>query len=200
MSKIEVLVFRHGETDWNRQRRFQGHTDIPLNELGREQAQGLRKVLEKHAPDVIVSSDLGRARETAEIANALLRAPIVISSALRECSLGDLEGLHRDMAIESYGDDWERWLSNHPDDVDFCLPNGETKTAHLQRMISFIKDFCQANPHFQRIAVSTHGGSLLRLVHHCQDAPAQPVPLANCVHYLMTYDRVDDSWSFLGKP
>jgi broad specificity phosphatase PhoE len=201
MSKIEVLVFRHGETDWNRQRRFQGHTDIPLNELGREQAKSLAPLLEKHSPEIILSSDLSRAKETAEIANTLVQVPILLSPAIRECRLGDPEGLERDVVFAQFGElAWERWLSTRPEDRDFSFPNGERKSDHLARMTSYLESFFHENPHYQRMAVSTHGGSLRRLVHHCAGAPEEPVAIPNCVLYRLSFDRADGSWRFHGLP
>lgn len=201
MSRAEILIFRHGETDWNRARRFQGHTDIPLNELGREQAELLAIVLAKYPPEVILSSDLSRARETAEIANLLVQVPIVQSEALRECRLGDPEGMERHRMLAEFGEEsWERWLSTKPEDKDFGFPNGETKSEHLSRMILFVEEFLRQNPHHQRIALSTHGGSLRRIVHHCVGAPSEPVPLPNCVLYRISFDRVDGTWTFHGLP
>lgn len=210
MSRVEILVFRHGETDWNRQRRFQGHTDIPLNDLGREQAENLIPIFNLYKPQVIVSSDLLRAKETAEIANGHLQAPLIVTEALRECRIGDPEGLERDVVFERFGlEAWERWMSTKPEDKDFGFPNGETKSEHLSRMILFIEEFCRRNPELDCIALSTHGGSLRRLVHHCQGAPTSAIAIPNCVLYRLCFDRgahgsenasSENAWTFHGEP
>jgi broad specificity phosphatase PhoE len=196
---VELFVFRHGETDWNRQQRLQGHTDIPLNQLGREQAEELKKLLSVLKPEIILSSDLSRALETAEIANQALAVPIVETPTLRECHVGIAEGILRADLLQQVGSDmWDRWISIHPEDRDFAFPGGESKNVHLQRLVSFIEEFCLKNSHLNRIAISTHGGSLRRLVHYCEGAPIEAVPLPNCVLYKLTFEPKNCSWHFVG--
>lgn len=84
---------RHGETDWNKAGRIQGSTDIPLNEMGRTQAEAAISVLARLPIDRIISSDLARAYETASIINAGLQKPLTVDSGLRERGYGDFEGL-----------------------------------------------------------------------------------------------------------
>jgi broad specificity phosphatase PhoE len=88
-----LLLVRHGETDWNAERRWQGHADVPLNERGRDQAERLAEELENARVDAVYSSDLSRARETAEIVGARLGVPVVLDPALREIDVGSREGL-----------------------------------------------------------------------------------------------------------
>ena len=111
MSKlIDFFVFRHGETDWNLQKRFQGHTDIPLNSNGREQAEKLKFIVSQLGVEHVLSSDLSRAKETARIAFQDHNLVIEESTDLREALLGDVEGLYRTEVIERYGDGWwQRW-------------------------------------------------------------------------------------------
>jgi len=131
----EIFVFRHGETDWNKERRYQGHSDIPLNEEGRRQAEELRARLESLAPQVILSSDLSRAFETAKIAAANLKVDILPFTAYRECHLGECEGLHKDVINSKYGpEQLERWGSIQRKDHDFRFPGGESKHELLQRI------------------------------------------------------------------
>ena len=197
MSLIKIFAFRHGETDWNRERRFQGHTDIPLNALGRSQAEELSQRMAELEPEIILSSDLSRAVETAKIVNQSLRVPILYSEHLRECRIGDPEGLVREESFKIFGEaSWERWSSADPDDMDFAFPNGESKREHLQRLTSYIESFCDQSLKYQKIAISTHGGSIRRLVHNCIGAPKTPVPLPNCGLYVMDYDRKSKNWYF----
>lgn len=92
--KREIYLIRHGETDWNKERRFQGQTDIPLNDNGRRQAKSLRESLKGKLPfDRIICSDLCRARETAEIINEGSQSPIIIDPAFRELCFGKWEGM-----------------------------------------------------------------------------------------------------------
>lgn len=199
MSKTDLYIFRHGETDWNKEQRFQGHTDIPLNETGRQQASELARILEKHPLEVIVSSDLSRALETASIVNTERNLPMHKTPDLRECNLGEIEGMHRDAILTTYKTEWERWISNNPADENFKFKNGESKVDHLQRMVKWIEDFCRKNTHLKNIAVSTHGASVRRLVHYCTNAPTDPVKMPNCVLYKVTIDLTSGSWSFQGQ-
>ena len=79
-----LLLVRHGETDWNADGRLQGQTDRPLSDFGRKQARGLADELAAEGFEAIYSSDLARARETAEIIGARLGLPVELDSDLRE--------------------------------------------------------------------------------------------------------------------
>lgn len=197
MSKVELLIFRHGETDWNLQLKFQGHTDIPLNKTGWDQARELAPLMNKYKPQVILTSDLIRAQETAEAANIDIHVPIVISKELRETNLGDAEGLHRDKVIDQYGHERIlKWRSIKKEDLDFSFPNGETKAQHRDRMTQYISSFCLANPQYHRIGVSTHGGSLHRLIHHCEGAPGEDLHIPNCSLFRIYFEPSSDRWFF----
>ena len=88
-----ILLARHGETDWNRDRRVQGHTDVPLNDEGRRQAQALSRELDGCRFDAVYSSDLARAIETAEILAEQRGLEVTALPALREKHFGTWEGL-----------------------------------------------------------------------------------------------------------
>src|SRR5512133_1433936 len=100
----ELLLVRHGETNWNRERRFQGHADPPLNDAGREQARELAETLAGEGIDAIYTSDLQRARETAEILAARFGSEVVALRELREIDVGDWQGLT-----------WPEIEERHPD-------------------------------------------------------------------------------------
>jgi broad specificity phosphatase PhoE len=104
-------VVRHGETEWNQDKRIQGQTDIPLNERGREQAKALAKRLASIPLDVIYTSDLGRTAETTRIiAEAQPRDVRVLPTpGLRECHYGRWEGLTRAEVVQRFPDDWTEW-------------------------------------------------------------------------------------------
>ncbi|GIL18025.1 MAG: phosphoglycerate mutase [Oligoflexia bacterium] len=199
-SIVDIFIFRHGETDWNKERRFQGHTDIPLNQLGRDQARRLTPLLAHYKPELILCSDLIRAKETAQIANSILKAPVLESDALRECQLGDSEGLLLDKILEIYGhESMRKWQSTSRDDDNFGFPNGETKKMHLERVKNYIESFLFKNPHYRSVAISTHGGSLRRLVHHSEGAPTEPIPIPNCCLYKLQFDFKKNKWIFQGE-
>ncbi len=199
MERVFFYVFRHGETDWNAERRFQGHTDIPLNDKGREQARQLKNLIAPLRLEVILSSDLGRAHETARIASHGSQVPIVTTKNLREAFLGEPEGRLRDEIIAHYGpDQWQKWLSIKPEDMDFSFPSGESKTAQLKRILEFVGPYLKQNPLVKIAGISTHGGTLRRIIHHCEGAPTQPIPIPNCSLYKIEYLQIENRWLYHG--
>lgn len=151
----ELIVIRHGETDWNRQHRFQGQIDVPLNAAGRAQAERLAHRMAGETFDVVVASDLQRAHATAR-ASAGARA-IEADPLWREQSFGVLEGLNATTIAEQHPELWASWQRH---DADFALPGGgeSVRTFHdrvlqgLQRVVRAHAGRC--------IAVFTHGGVL----------------------------------------
>jgi broad specificity phosphatase PhoE len=193
-----IFMFRHGETDWNAQGRMQGGTDIPLNEKGRSQAEVLRQFFEQNPVDVMLTSDLNRARETAEIARGQLPIPIVVEARLRETNLGKGEGLTVPEFVAQFGaqvlEDWRK-VDRFFDDVR--MPGGESKTEHRTRFIQGLEDFLhspQAAPH-TRIGVATHGGSMRRFIHHLCPHLVEGVSVSNCVTYQIRYSLEKREWT-----
>ncbi len=152
----ELIVVRHGETDWNRQLRFQGQIDVPLNATGHEQARRMAGALAGEAVDVIVCSDLMRARQTAApLENALgLRA--TVHSAWREQSFGVLEGLDLPDIQARHSQLWSQWLAH---DADYELPQGECTSRFCSRVRAALHDVAQQHAG-RRVVVVTHGGVL----------------------------------------
>jgi probable phosphoglycerate mutase len=146
-----LLLARHGETDWNRELRIQGSSDIELNELGREQAQALADELADVDLDAIYASDLSRARATAEVVAATKELPVRLDPRLRERAFGSWEGLTRE-------DIEERFL---PDD----RPDGESDEDVRTRVLAAIDEIAAAHPG-QQVLVVSHGGALNALWHH----------------------------------
>ncbi len=110
MASRRLFLARHGETEWNAIGRLQGHTDVRLNDRGREQARALARSVRELGAALVITSDLARARETGEIVAAELGlpAPHVIAE-LRERRLGVFEGLTRDECMARYPDAWAAW-------------------------------------------------------------------------------------------
>lgn len=191
----EFLFFRHGETDWNQKQIFQGHTDIPLNEKGLAQAQDLGERIQDWHPDVVLSSDLIRARVTAEDSLKYWKSPVVVSDQLREMNLGKAEGLHRNDVMKLVGEDWVKWISPGEGDENFGFPGGETKAETRLRIFRFLEDYVKKNPQHKRIAVSTHGGVIRRVTDGLPGTPASGVPIPNCVTYRLNYES--GVWKFI---
>ena len=139
-----LLLVRHGETDWNAEGRLQGHTDRPLSYFGRRQAQQLAEELDGEELEAIYSSDLARARETAEIAGRKLGLPIVLDPDLREKDWGTWEGL----------------TAAERDRVEFV---GESTEAHRDRILDALRRISERHPGDGRVLVVTHGGSMRRV-------------------------------------
>jgi broad specificity phosphatase PhoE len=150
-----ILIARHGETDWNRERRFQGHADPPLNELGRQQAGELAEALAGSDVTAVYSSPLARARETADIVAAALELPVESREALREVDVGSWQGLTRDEVEARFPDGFQRWL------VDFSQgwDDGETYDELGRRVVADLLELAARHPG-ERILVVTHGGAM----------------------------------------
>lgn len=161
-----ILLARHGETDWNAERRVQGHTDRPLNSRGREQARALANQLESEHLDAIYSSDLSRAYETARAVADRRGLGVTVVPDLRERNFGTWEGL-TDFEIarrfpESRGGPWG---------------DGEGRDEMARRVIGALRRIALGHRGERVLAVS-HGGPLRALRAHC-GVEAESV-IANC--------------------
>lgn len=150
---LELWLVRHGQTNWNIDGRIQGQSDVPLNETGRSQAQALTEKL-KDVPFVAVySSDLERARETAEIIAAAHGLAVQIDARLREVKQGEWEGLSLADIRERY--DWQ-YRHNQSYSPDFRPPGGESAREVAERVQAAIEDIHKKHPEGAVLVVS-HG-------------------------------------------
>jgi broad specificity phosphatase PhoE len=153
-----ILLARHGESDWNRDARWQGHADRPLTERGHTQARELAERLAHVDLDAIYSSDLRRATETAEIVARTKGLEVKTSTALREVDVGSWAGLTRAEAEQRYPEGYRRWLAGFEGWDD-----GETYDQMSIRVVEAVRDIADAHPG-ERVLVLAHGGSI-RAVH-----------------------------------
>jgi broad specificity phosphatase PhoE len=153
-----ILLARHGESDWNRDERWQGHADRPLTELGRKQAQDLADRLANVELDAVYSSDLQRARETAEIVARPRGLDVKESPALREVDVGSWSGLTRAEAERRFPEAFLRWLAGEEGWDD-----GETYEQLGDRVLGAVRVIAAAHPG-ERVLVLAHGGSI-RAIH-----------------------------------
>jgi probable phosphoglycerate mutase len=182
-----LFLFRHGETDWNREGRLQGHTDTPLNDTGLAQAHALSKSLREHRLDAVLSSDLSRARTTAQIVATAIGAPLFVETGLRETHVGAAEGLLWAEARTRFGEDLtERWYS----DGDVAFPGGETGIATRIRGLAALRRFTAAHL-YRRIGVSTHGAMVRQLMKHALPA-GTPAGVRNTALYVLRYDPASE--------
>ncbi|MFL6673903.1 MAG: histidine phosphatase family protein [Massilia sp.] len=155
-----ILLIRHGETAWNAERRLQGHLDIALNPEGERQAGALAKALEGERIDAIVSSDLRRARQTADAVARLQRKPVQLDSALRERCYGGFEGLLYAEIEQRFPAEFTAWQQR---DIDAALPLGancgETFRQFYARATGAILGLAAAHAG-KTLALVAHGGVL----------------------------------------
>lgn len=150
-------MVRHGETDWNKDNRFQGQTDIPLNAKGLDQALALSPLMNQLQIESVYSSSLVRAFKTAEIATSDLKLSIQKDDRLRETNLGSVEGLMVEEIISLLGENGlMKWRSYEERLLDFRFPGGETKRQMMYRARAVLLDIAQ-NSNRKNIAVFAHG-------------------------------------------
>jgi broad specificity phosphatase PhoE len=152
-----LLLVRHGETDWNRDGRWQGHSDTRLNDLGRDQAR--RVAAEVGDVDVLYASDLARARETAEIIAAALELDVRTDPRLRERSFGAWEGLTAPEIEEGFAEELARWRVGE----GAGAADAEPFDAFAQRVRGFLDDALARHPG-ETVLVVAHGGTI-RVIH-----------------------------------
>lgn len=154
----DILIIRHGQTAWNKKKRLQGHSDIPLNEEGRLQAVTLAEILQHEPLDAIFSSDLQRAWQTANEIARCHRLPVHTDKALRERCYGICEGMMSDEIKAAYPDMYEAWYAADP---DLFFPDGERKTEsprQFHRRASNALFNVAARHSGKKLAIVTHFG------------------------------------------
>jgi broad specificity phosphatase PhoE len=166
-----LLLIRHGETQWNLDQRVQGHTDIALTERGVAQAERLAEWLADERLDAIFSSDLQRARRTAEIL-ARGKVEVVTDARLREVQFGAFEGLTVAEIEAGYPEAYHAWRE---DSVRNRPPGGETLEALRDRSLAALYDYLPQYPG-QTVAVVAHGGTVRGCVCGLLDLPIEATP------------------------
>ena len=181
------VILRHGETEWNVASRIQGHTDSELTALGRRQAQALGKRMAGEPFDVLVSSDLGRAYNTAGCVSARTGHPIVKDVRLRERSFGVAEGLTYGELDHQFPDAFSRVRETDP---DFQIPGGESRRQFQDRVKAAFESL--AAEHLgKRVVIVCHGGvlaALYRVMHGIAVSAPHPIPIANASFNAVAYD------------
>ena len=156
----EILLIRHGETTWNASRRLQGHIDIPLSSVGERQAAALGRGLIRETLDAVFSSDLQRARQTAEAIAAPRGIPVQIDPGLRERCYGAFEGMLHAEVAKQYPAAYAAWQGR---DIDARFPAGEriaeTLREFSRRSVEAITRAVRGKK-YRKVALVTHGGVL----------------------------------------
>lgn len=201
MKTKNLYVIRHGETDWNKTFRFQGQTDIALNELGQEQAKALVPILARLQIESIYSSPLIRAYKTAEIACNELKLSIQKDDRLKEANVGGAEGLTADEVIAKFGDDAIlKWRSYEERILDFHFEKGESKRQVMCRARTALLDIAQ-NSNRKNIAVFSHGMLMraLTFVFGSGIAWEQHAFLNGSIHHFLWSDEQPEYLVYKGK-
>ncbi|WHM41395.1 histidine phosphatase family protein [Streptomyces sp. BPTC-684] len=151
-----VVLWRHGQTAWNLERRFQGSTDIELTEAGLGQARRAARLLAALKPDAIVASDLKRAAATAGELAAVSGLPVTHDSALRETYAGAWQGLTHDEIVERYGEQYAAWKRGEP----VRRGGGELETEVADRAAPVVLAHADKLPDDGTLVVVSHGGTI----------------------------------------
>jgi broad specificity phosphatase PhoE len=191
-----LILARHGETDWNRENRFQGHADPPLNTLGRAQSAELAAALAGEPIARVYTSPLRRARETAELVSERLGVEVEPVEALREIDVGSWSGLTRDEVAERFPEAYARWLERAPRGFD----GGETYAELAARVLPAVGELVERHPEATLLLV-THGGPSRVLQAHAAgidyvEARRRETVLANCGMCRIAVE--DGDWRRLG--
>lgn len=163
----QLCLIRHGQTDWNLAGRYQGQSDVPLNATGRAQAQTISQILKDQSFAALYSSDLGRARETAEIIGEMLSLPVQLEPRLREIHQGEWEGQLSTVIRARYADLWQERLV---DPASVRPPGGETVGEVAARVWAALDEIAQQHPNDSVIIVS-HGLALATAICKAQNIP-----------------------------
>lgn len=154
MNLKRIVLWRHGRTEWNAQNRWQGQSDIPLDIIGKAQAEAAAEKLARLQPSMIVSSDLMRAAKTAEYLSHVTGVEVLEDKRLRETNGGIWEGLTYAEIDDQHGDYLRKWQQ------DISVPagvSGETRGDVAARVIEAISEYAKVAT--GTLVVATHGGS-----------------------------------------
>lgn len=183
-----VVLWRHGQTEWNLEGRLQGQTDVPLDTVGREQAQTAARLLAALEPSMIVSSDLSRAAETAQSLARLSKLDVVLDEGLRETYVGTWQGLTDAEIKERFPEEYAAWREDH---YHQRRGGGEIEAEVADRAVAAIERALKAVPDRGTLVVVTHGGtarvSIARLLGLAEQSTGVLGGLSNCC------------WSVLGE-
>lgn len=152
----QLVLIRHGETDMNRELRFQGQVNVGLNAIGHAQARRVAERMAGEAADAVYVSDLLRACQTADPIAQGLAIPYVTDRGLREQHFGRIDGMKVDDIKRDHPDVWEGWLRF---EQDFAVPEGESTRSFHARVMDAFQRLVAAHPG-ETVVIVTHGGVL----------------------------------------
>lgn len=158
---MQIVLVRHGATDWNLQGRCQGSTDRELSEAGVRQAEQISTLLSEERLQAIYSIDLRRARQTAELISRPHGLPVLIETQLRELDHGALEGLTFNEIKSLHGEFLIRWRS---EPAEICVPGGERLADVAERAWKGLNEIVQRHEDAERLLIVSHNFPILGIV------------------------------------
>lgn len=182
-----VVIWRHGQTEWNVEGRFQGQTDVPLDAVGRDQARRAARLLAALRPHSIVSSDLSRTAETAGELSALTGLDVELDEGLRETYAGTWQGLTDDEIKEKFPEEFAAWRRDH----STRRGGGELETEVADRVVPAILRALDQVPARGTLVVVSHGGSSRVAIGRLLGLPAS--------HWSSLGGLSNCCWSVLGE-
>ncbi len=168
----KILIIRHGETEWNAERRIQGHRDVPLNERGIRQAERAAAALAGEALAAVYSSDLLRATQTADALAAPRGLVVHPDAGLREAAFGAWEGLDEKQIRARYPEEYRLWRGNSL----LHRPPGGEGIPEVQARAGAVYDRILSQHAGQSVAIVSHGGPIKALVLYAIGAPLDAYP------------------------
>lgn len=183
-----IYLIRHGETEWNKTGRLQGHSNVLLSPEGIHQAQLLAEHMPFHTVDAVYSSDLSRAMETARILAAKFGLPVIQESGFREVNFGDWEGRNFSELATEVPDGFENFFTR-PDRVH--PPNGESFLEAQSRLINAL-DEVVAEHEDQSVVVVSHGAAIRLLMCAVLGMPIRKMWTISQFNMAVNILRVDD--------
>lgn len=188
-SARRILLWRHGQTAWNAQNRFQGHADIELDDVGRAQAARAASMLQQLKPDRIVTSDLRRARQTADALASLVGAEVTVDARLRETSYSSWEGMTAAEIDERYPGARDAWRAGGE-----ARPggDGELRAEVGARVAEALREHVAELAAGELLVVASHGGAVSSGIQTMLGVPPRYWPLVtglgNC-HWSVLEER-----------
>ena len=182
MATSRFIVLRHGETEWNRDARYQGHLDSPLTPLGLAQSRALAERLKGYSISALYSSDLGRARATAQIIADQIGLDIEVNPRLRERNLGIFQGLTKIQVKQKFPVEYRLYKSG---DVDYVVPQGESIRQRFECVVGCFNELAIRHSD-EQIAVVTHAGVLTAMLRHVLGLPLE---------WPRRFTRLNASWN-----
>jgi len=168
-NEIRILLIRHGETEWNQTHRFQGRSDVHLNQKGRRQAHALALALKSENLTAIYSSPLTRAKETARIIGSFHpSAPLHIENGLIEMDIGDFDGMPASQWVEKYPDFLKAWRK---DPSLVRMPGGETLSEVQSRVNETLERITRSYYSGRTLLMASHNFVILSLLCHAMKLP-----------------------------